>query len=327
LLRFPEKRKQLMETGVPGLINLTEAITIGKNQYIVPENTLAWQDLWRMDWAPKEKEEAKYYEEISVAPPMETKAKIEEGAKPPPPAGRRQFKIALAKPGGLPQLEALRIGEPDVQRPKTPPPESPKAEAPVIKRQARIFKIAKMPTEAEVAPAVPVLTKPDESVVEPPKKSKFKIAKPIVTEAAPPPPPALLEQAMTVVEEAPPPPSLEEPLPVPKRTPPPLEASLVSRTPTPPPLEQTVTVVEEAPPPAQRTSPPVLEPPVEETPLRTRTPTPSPPTPPPPRARTPTPSPPPPPPRARTPTPQANSPENNDEELVFDVEGNNNPFA
>jgi hypothetical protein len=326
LLRFPEKRKQLLETGVPGLINLTEAITIGKNQYIVPENTLAWQDLWRMDWMPKEKEEGKYYEEISVSPPMETKMKIEEGAKPPPPAGRRQFKIALAKPGGLPQLEALRIGEPDVARPKTPPPETPKAEVPVVKRQPRIFKIAKMPTEVEAPTAVPVLTKAEEVIDEPPKKPKFKIAKPAITEAAPPPP-TLEEARPAVLEERPPPPPTEEPLPVPKRTPPPPTPS-----PSPPLVEQAVTVVEEAPaplsktPPVQETVTVVEEPP----PPRTRTPTPSPPTPtpPPPRARTPTPSPspPPPPPRARTPTPPANSPENNDEEITFNVEGEDNPF-
>ena len=282
LLRFPEKRKQLLQTGVPGLINLTEAITLGKNQYIVPENTLAWQDLWRMDWAPKDKEEAKYYEEISVAPPMETKAKIDEAApaKPPPPAGKRTFKIALPQPGGLPQLEALRIGEPDVRRDVEPVPETPKVEAPPVKRQARIFKIAKMPTEAEATDAVPVLAKTEEPL----KKPKFKIAKPVVQ-----------QQPVTVVEEAP----VREATPV-------EEAPVREAT---PPVEEAS--VREATPPVVEAPPREATPPVEEAGPREVTPPPPTPSPSPP-------PPPPPPPAEKTPSPV----ENNDELVFEETENN-----
>lgn len=65
LLRYPEKRKQLLENKVSGLITIQDAILIGKNQYIVPEDTPAWYDLLRMDWATSGKDKPQFFEELS----------------------------------------------------------------------------------------------------------------------------------------------------------------------------------------------------------------------------------------------------------------------
>jgi hypothetical protein len=82
LLRFPERRKQLLEKQVSPLVSLREAIQI-KDQYIVPESSLAWYDLLRADWLTTTKEKKKFYEEMSrpsetmkIAPPSEENQQI-----------------------------------------------------------------------------------------------------------------------------------------------------------------------------------------------------------------------------------------------------------
>lgn len=64
LLRFPERRQQLMTGTVTTLATLKEAMKIGQ-QYILPESSLAWQDLLRIDWVDTSKEKKKFYEEMS----------------------------------------------------------------------------------------------------------------------------------------------------------------------------------------------------------------------------------------------------------------------
>ena len=233
LLRFPEKRKQLLETGVPGLIHLTDAVTLKGNQYIVPERTLAWDDLWRMDWAPKEKEEARYYEEMSVEPDKPRQAIPTEA---PPPPKKKAFKIRVI-PGALPRLEELRIGEPDVLREEEEVPKTPKAEAPEVKRKARFFKVRREAIEAITEPApVPVLQKTEEAAPVEAKKGKFKVretqAKPLITQVP--------KEATPVVKEATP----KEATPVFKE-PTPKEATPVFKEPTP---KEATPVVKEATP-------------------------------------------------------------------------------
>ncbi len=65
LLRFPEKREQLLENQVSSMIALKDAVLLGKNQYIIPEDTTAWYDLLRMDWMPSIHETPKFMEEMS----------------------------------------------------------------------------------------------------------------------------------------------------------------------------------------------------------------------------------------------------------------------
>jgi hypothetical protein len=64
LLRFPERRQQLVKGTVTTLATLKEAMKIGE-QYILPESSLAWQDLLRMDWVKTSKERKLFYEEMS----------------------------------------------------------------------------------------------------------------------------------------------------------------------------------------------------------------------------------------------------------------------
>ena len=64
LLRFPERKVQLLTGSVPHLVTLKEAVRIGE-QYVLPENSLAWQDLLRLDWVESGKEKKKYFEEMS----------------------------------------------------------------------------------------------------------------------------------------------------------------------------------------------------------------------------------------------------------------------
>ncbi len=64
LLRFPERKEQLLTGNVTTLVSLKEAIRI-KDQYILPEGSLAWQDLLRLDWIQSGKETKLFYEELS----------------------------------------------------------------------------------------------------------------------------------------------------------------------------------------------------------------------------------------------------------------------
>jgi hypothetical protein len=67
LLRFPERRNQLLKAGVTTLVTLKDAVKIGE-QYVLPENSIAWQDLLRLDWIEQGKELKKFYEEMSRQP-------------------------------------------------------------------------------------------------------------------------------------------------------------------------------------------------------------------------------------------------------------------
>jgi hypothetical protein len=79
LLRFPERKVQLLTGSVPHLVTLKEAVKIGE-QYVLPENSLAWQDLLRLDWVQSGKEQKKYFEEMSrnKRPVEESKGESEE---------------------------------------------------------------------------------------------------------------------------------------------------------------------------------------------------------------------------------------------------------
>lgn len=82
LLRFPERRQQLLKGNVTTLVALKDAVKIGE-QYVLPENSLAWQDLLRLDWIEQGKETKKFYEEMSRQPDEEkaptTESKENEG--------------------------------------------------------------------------------------------------------------------------------------------------------------------------------------------------------------------------------------------------------
>jgi hypothetical protein len=92
LLRFPDRRLQLApylreslqkdskdrKTAVPLLVQLKEAVQIG-DQWILPESSLAWYDLLRLDWIKAQTETKLFFEEMSG-----TKQKDEKGETLPP---------------------------------------------------------------------------------------------------------------------------------------------------------------------------------------------------------------------------------------------------
>ena len=77
LIRFPDKRQQILNNMVSQYVKLTEPFRSG-NEYIVPENLPAWSEMLRMEWKRKARVEApKYVEEFweagTAAAPVEEK--------------------------------------------------------------------------------------------------------------------------------------------------------------------------------------------------------------------------------------------------------------
>lgn len=85
LLRYGERRRQLLEQDVSRLANLETPITINGNQRIYPEKSLAWDELLRLEWASPQDEKPRFFEEMSKeageAPPL---AAQEETSELPP---------------------------------------------------------------------------------------------------------------------------------------------------------------------------------------------------------------------------------------------------
>jgi hypothetical protein len=80
LLRFPERKQQLLSGNVPTLVSLKDAVRIG-DQYILPESSIAWQDLLRLDWIESGKETKKFYEELSRSEAEDSEAEEEDSEK------------------------------------------------------------------------------------------------------------------------------------------------------------------------------------------------------------------------------------------------------
>jgi len=64
LVRFPIRRKQLMKRDISKVSIIVEPIR-QDDQYIIPESSLTWSNLLRLDWAKEIPEESTYYEEMS----------------------------------------------------------------------------------------------------------------------------------------------------------------------------------------------------------------------------------------------------------------------
>ncbi len=75
LIRFPPRRDQLLQEDnrhVSKLVAIKTALRLG-NTYIIPENSIEWSDLLRMECKRKTSEKAKFFEEMSAAtgpPPL-----------------------------------------------------------------------------------------------------------------------------------------------------------------------------------------------------------------------------------------------------------------
>jgi hypothetical protein len=67
LLRFPERRRQLLHKDVSTLVQTKDAIKVG-DQWILPEGSVAWFDLLRLDWVTSGKEKKQFFEEFSSEP-------------------------------------------------------------------------------------------------------------------------------------------------------------------------------------------------------------------------------------------------------------------
>ena len=71
LVRFPVRRDQLMKKGEISKVSaIVQPIHQG-DQYIIPESSITWANLLRLDWTRQVLEEPKYYEEMSREPEEE----------------------------------------------------------------------------------------------------------------------------------------------------------------------------------------------------------------------------------------------------------------
>ncbi|NBV77175.1 hypothetical protein EBR66_03370 [bacterium] len=84
LLRYAEKRRQLLEQDVSRLATLDKPVTIEGNQRIYPEKSAAWYELLRLDWATTKEEVPKFYEEMSRIATATPLAPQDESTKLPP---------------------------------------------------------------------------------------------------------------------------------------------------------------------------------------------------------------------------------------------------
>ena len=80
VLRFPVRRKQLMNGEISSVVAVIEPIRDG-DQYIIPESSPTWTNLLRLDWAKVTPEQSRYYEEQSREA-TENDQKIPEGDMP-----------------------------------------------------------------------------------------------------------------------------------------------------------------------------------------------------------------------------------------------------
>jgi hypothetical protein len=101
LVRFPNRRKQLMKRGEVSKVSTIVAPIRQGDQYIIPESSPTWTNLLRLDWARQIPEEPKYYEEMS----REANAENEE-----PPEGEMPAELEAILGEGTP----LRLSVPDV---------------------------------------------------------------------------------------------------------------------------------------------------------------------------------------------------------------------
>jgi hypothetical protein len=82
LVRFPNRRKQLMKRGEISKVSaIIQPIRQG-DQYIIPESSPTWTNLLRLDWARQIPEEPKYYEEMGREPNIQIDEEQPKGEMP-----------------------------------------------------------------------------------------------------------------------------------------------------------------------------------------------------------------------------------------------------
>jgi hypothetical protein len=82
LVRFPNRRKQLMKRGEISKVSaIVQPIRQG-DQYIIPESSPTWTNLLRLDWARQIPEEPKYYEEMGREPNIQIDEEQPKGEIP-----------------------------------------------------------------------------------------------------------------------------------------------------------------------------------------------------------------------------------------------------
>ena len=110
LVRFPNRRRQLMRRGEVSKVSTIVAPIRQGDQYIIPESSPTWTNLLRLDWARQIPEEPKYYEEMSREATVENEQ---------PPEGE----MPAALEAILGEGTSLRLSIPDVPdetKPLTP---------------------------------------------------------------------------------------------------------------------------------------------------------------------------------------------------------------
>ena len=112
LIRFPEKRKQLLQQEVGQFVKIFAPFRSG-NQYIVSEDLPAWSEMLRLSWLKKD--EQKYIEEYSAISPLPEGAQA-EGAAP--------VLEAEAEAEAAPSLEGEAEEEAEAEEKQEPIPSS-----------------------------------------------------------------------------------------------------------------------------------------------------------------------------------------------------------
>ena len=77
LLRFGQKRQQLFDQRVSQLANLDNPIRVG-DQYIIPEKSVVWTEMLRLEWAKDTTEKPIFLEEMTGGPSQDQAAPITE---------------------------------------------------------------------------------------------------------------------------------------------------------------------------------------------------------------------------------------------------------
>jgi hypothetical protein len=106
LLRFGERRRQLMEQDVSRFVTIDKAIRVGERQeqWILPEKSQQWYELLRQDWTRSVAEEPVFLEEMAKTP--EQVAREAAAAPAPPPTAEGD---EAAAPSTEPPIELVAL--------------------------------------------------------------------------------------------------------------------------------------------------------------------------------------------------------------------------
>lgn len=109
LIRFPQKRAELLGKKVSQYVKLTRAFR-AENQYIVPEDSVDWSELLRMEWTKNTIEQPRYAEEFGSVQPRAFAA--EDADAPEDEAGEEEERSKILELAEMPEVLRTYIKKP-----------------------------------------------------------------------------------------------------------------------------------------------------------------------------------------------------------------------